>query len=218
MNHLLKFYKDKITTFVYNEELTDFVEVSISELEEPLSEYFNYIVDIVDGVTVKDFLTLLSKYAEDINKMFSGFNHGNKIELYLNELSLPVEQDYLKECDEIEMIWDAEVVKEEGVSYIADWVTFCGRILNFKPAHEYDIPTRAMHIVPLRNWKDLPLKLNRFVLYQETSATNFKKMTTKLSGVKQFSFFNLLSGFIYELTYHGTPEQQIALSNDIKKL
>ena len=215
MNHLIKFYKDKITTFVYKEEFNDFVETNIEELPEPFSDYYNHIVDFDINITVKDFIVQLNKHFIDIDKSFSAFNHGLSINLFYQETFNEPEKEYAKESDIIEIAWETDCVQESNVNYISEWVTFYGKINNFKRKHPFDVPTRAMQIIPLRNWKDLPLRLNKVILYREVDFQN-NKSELKLKGIKQFILFELLSGFLYDLTYHGTPEQQISISNEIR--
>lgn len=216
MYNLLKFYKDRITTFVYVDDELYFKEISLDELDFPLSDYFNHVVDFAEEFTVKDFIFLLNKYSTDIDKYFSAFNHGYEFDIFYKETLNNQQKDYIKECDVIEIVWDVDVFKEKGINYISDWVTYIGRINKFKPQHEFDTPTKTMNMIPLRDWKNLPIKLNRSIFYQETSPFRIKKSVIKLEGIRQFNLFNLLSGFIYELTNHGTPEQQISIANEVK--
>ena len=214
MYNLIKFYKDKITTYVYNDSDIDWVETNINELNAPLSDYFNHLVEFSEDLSVKDFVFLLEKYKDELDKHFTAYNHDLNFDIYLNEIRKEPEPDFFNECDEVEIVWETEVQKESGVNFIMDWVTFVGRIKNFKPQHQLDVPTRGLHMSPLRNWKNLPLKLNKMIFY---SPSPFESRKSILKGIKHFSLFNVLSGFIYELTLHGTPEQQIRNTNDIKE-
>ena len=218
MYNLIKFHKDKITTYVFNDEENDWKEVSIKELGFPISDYFNHLIDFADDLTVKDFILLLNEYKEELDKTFSAYNHGYEFEIYQKEVMKEQQPDYFKECDEIEIVWNTEVIRENGINFIMDWVTFCGRIKNFKPKNEIDVPIRAMQLSPLRDWKNLPLRLNKMIYYEEMTpfGGRTRKIPTRLQGIKNFSLFNVLSGFIYELTCHGTPEQQISMANEVK--
>ena len=213
MYNLIKFYKDKITTYIYQDIHLDWIETNIDIIGEPLSDYFNHLVEFSEDLTVKDFVLLLSKYSTDLDKHFSAYNHGNSFEIYSNEVLKKEQPDYFKECDEIEIAWETDVQKEEGINFIVDWVTFFGRIKNFKPQHQLDVPTRGMQLNPLRDWKNLPLRLNKTIFY---SASPFESKKSILKGVKHFSLFDVISGFLYELTCHGTPEQQINMANEVR--
>lgn len=219
MYNLIKFHKDKITTWVFNDDMNDWKEVSLEDLTFPISDYFNHLVDFSDDLTVKDFIRLLNHYKAELDKHFSAYNHGYEFDIYYKESLKSPQPDHFKECDEIEIIWETDVQKENGINFILDWVTFCGRIKNFKKQHDFDIPTRGMQMSPLRDWKELPLKLNKMIFYEENSPTSLfksRKSSPKLQGIKHFSLFEVLSGFIYELTCHGTPEQQISMANEVK--
>ena len=218
MYNVIKFHKDKITTFVWEDEKNDYKEVNIKELGFPINDYFNHLVDFSDDLTVKDFIILLNDYKEDLDKHLSSYNHGFEFEIYYKEVMMEPQLDYFKECDEIEIVWDTEVIREHGVNFIMDWVSFCGRIRNFKPKNSMDIPTRGMQLSPLRDWKELPLKLNKMIYFEEISVLRerTRRIPAKLEGIKHFSLFDVLSGFIYELTGHGTPEQQISMANEVK--
>jgi hypothetical protein len=218
MNNLIKFYKDKITTYVYEDnglEIGDFIETDIEKLGKPFTSYYGHAVDFDENLTVRDFVTLLNKYADIINSSFTAYNHGINIEVYYKEIFNEPEEDYSNEADFIELYWETDCIKEKDINFIADWVTFCGKIRNFKKKHLFDTPTRAMHIVPMRNWKDLPLKLNKFISYREMNAEG-NSSSLKFIGVKLTLLFDLISGFLFDLTYHGTPEQQIIIANNIK--
>ena len=218
MYNIIKFHKDKITTFVWDDDKNDWKEVSIKDFGLPINDYFNHLVDFTEDITVKDFILLLSEYKDELDKNFSAYNHGFEFEIYHKEVMMKPQPGYFKECDEIEIVWDTEVIRENGVNFIMDWVTFCGRIKNFKPKNEVDVPIRGMQLSPLRDWKDLPLRLNKMIYFEEMSPLGgrTRRIPTRLQGIKHFSLFNVLSGFIYELTCHGTPEQQIGMANEVK--
>ena len=217
MYNFIKFYKDKITVYVYVDEEIDWKETNILDIGFPISDYFNHAVEFSEDLTVKDFVVLLNKYSNEIDMHFSAYNHGLEFDIYHREVLKKQQKDYFKECDEIEIIWETEVQKEEGINFIIDWVSFCGRIKNFKPKHQFDIPTRNMQMSPLRDWKDLPLKLNKMIFYEETSPFQIKRSTSRLHGIKQFNLFDVISGFLYELTCFGTPEQQIIMARDTRE-
>ena len=118
MYNFIKFYKDKITVYVYVDEEIDWKETNILDIGFPISDYFNHAVEFSEDLTVKDFVVLLNKYSNEIDMHFSAYNHGLEFDIYHREVLKKQQKDYFKECDEIEIIWETEVQKEEGINNI----------------------------------------------------------------------------------------------------
>lgn len=217
--NVVKFYKDKIVTFVYDEEQEDWIEKDIQELYLPINFYFGKLVDFDDDFTVFDFIKHLYKNKEIIDSLFIGFNNNISIEKFYNECLNHVEHGYINKIESIEIAWETDIFKDESIKYrfINDWVTFFGRVNKDVDEVERNIPIRSMNLIRLRNWKNLPLKLNRFISFQEIDVNKQRKIYTKLSGIKEFLLLDVISGFLKELTWYGDPEQQVEVAREIAK-
>ena len=217
--NVIKIYKEKIVTFVYNEEKEDWEEKDIKELFVPINFYFGKLVDFDENLTVFDFINHLYQNKEIIDSLFVGFNNNISIEKFYNECLNHVEYGYINKIESIEIAWETDIFKDESIKYrfINDWVTFFGRVNKHVDEVERNIPIRSMNLIRLRNWKNLPLKLNRFISFQEIDANKQRKIYTKLSGIKEFLLLDVISGFLKELTWYGDPEQQVETAREITK-
>jgi len=215
--NVIKIYKEKIVTFVYNEEKEDWEEKDIKELFMPINFYFGKIVDFDENLTVFDFINHLYKNKEIIDEFFVGYNNNITIEKFYNECLEEKEGNFSNNIKEIEISWETDIFKDETIKYnfINNWVTFFGRVKDNIDDVDKNIPIRSMNLIRLRNWKELPLKLNKFIYFQEIDLNKKRKVYTKLSGIKDFTFLEVICGFVKELTWYGDPEQQVEIAKEI---
>jgi hypothetical protein len=216
--NIIKFYKEKISTFIYNEEKECWDEKDIEELFQPINFYFGKIVVFDEELTVFDFINQLNKNKEIIDNFFVGYNNGISIQKFYEECLEKQEYGYSEKIKEIEIAWETDVYKDEAINFrfINDWTTFFG-IVNEEYESEIDanIPIRSVNLIRLRNWKHLPLKLNRFIYFQEIDVNKKRKVYTKLSGIKEFTLMDIICGFLRELTWFGDPQQQVETAKEI---
>jgi hypothetical protein len=216
--NIVKFYKDKIVTFVYDEEKEDWVEKNIEELYQPITFCFGKLVDFDQDFTVFDFIKHLNKNKEIIDTFFIGYNNGIRIQKFYDECLEKKEAGYSDKIKEIEIAWETDIYKDETINFrfVNDWTTFFGRVIK---EYEYEvganIPIRSVNLIRLRNWKHLPLKLNRFIYFQEIDINKKRKVYTKLSGIKEFTLMDVICGFLKELTWYGDPERQVEVAKEI---
>jgi hypothetical protein len=218
--HLIKFYKDKITTFVFEELKGDFVETDINELCLPLNRHLSKFVDFDDNFTVKDFMNHLNNNKKDIENIFTSYMNNVSLEELYKEILEEQTNDYFDDINEIEIVWETEIFKDKEIKeyFIHERVSYIG--VNFSEGDaEEDIYIKSMNFIPMRNWKDLPISINRFITYQEINynekTDKFLKPKNKLSGIKSMNLFQLISGFLSELTIYGSPKTQLEISKKI---
>jgi hypothetical protein len=216
--NIVKFYKDKIVTFVYDEEKEDWIEKDIEELYQPLTFCFGKLVDFDQDLTVFDFIKHLNKNKEIIDTFFIAYNNGISIQKFYDECLEKKEVGYSDKIKEIEIAWETDIYKDETINlrFVNDWTTFFGRVSKeYENEVDANIPIRSVNLIRLRNWKHLPLKLNRFIYFQEIDVNKKRKVYTKLSGIKEFTLMDIICGFLKELTWYGDPEQQVEVAKEI---
>jgi len=218
--HLIKFYKDKITTFVFEELEGDFVEADINDLCLPLNRHLSKFVDFDDDLTVKDFITHLNNNKKDIENIFSSYMNNVSLEELYKEILQEQTDDYIEDINEIEIVWETEIFKDKEIKeyFIHERVSYIG--VNFiEEDTEEDIYIKSMNFSPMRNWKNLPISINRFITYQEINynekTDRLLKPKNKLSGIKSMNLFQLISGFLNEITIYGSPKVQLEISKKI---
>jgi len=215
--NIVKIYKDKIVTFTYNEEQEIWEEKDIKESFMPINFYFGKLVDFDEDLTVFDFINHLYENKEIIDNFFIGYNNNIKIEKFYNECLQETEDGFPNNIKEIEIAWETDIFKDETIKYsfINNWVTFFGRVKDNVKDVDKNIPIRSMNLIRLRNWKDIPIHLNRFIYFQEIDLNKKRKVYTKLSGIKEFTLLDVICGFLKELTWYGDPEQQVEIAKEI---
>lgn len=218
--HLIKFYKDKITTFVFNETEGIMNEVDINDSCLPLSRYLNKFVDFDEDLTVKDFIKHLTNHKKDVENIFSSYMNNVSMEEIYEECLQTEQFEYEEDINEIEIVWETDLFKDQeiGEYFIHEYTGFIG-VYYDDSGYQDDIFIKSMALVPLRNWKDLPISINRFITYQEVNfnekTKRFLKPKNKLTGIKSINLFDLISGFLHELTVYGNPKMQLGISEKI---
>jgi hypothetical protein len=219
--HLIKFYKDKITTFVFDDLKGDFLETDINELCLPLNRHLSKFVDFEEDFTVKDFITHLNNHKKDIENIFSSYMNNVSFDEIYEEILQEKEPDYLDDINELEIVWETDLFKDKEIKeyFIHERISYIGVYFDENENEEDEIYIKSMNFMPMRNWKDLPISINRFITYQEINynerTNNFSKPKNKLAGLKSVSLFQLISGFLSELTIYGSPKTQLEISKKI---
>jgi hypothetical protein len=217
--HLIKFYKDKITTFIFDDLRGDFLENDINELCLPLNRHLSKFVDFEEDFTVKDFVTHLNNHKKDIENIFSSYMNNVSLDEIYEEILQEKDPNYLDDINELEIVWETEIFKDKEIKeyFIHEKISYIG--VYFDENEEDEIYIKNMNFISMRNWKDLPVSINRFINYQEVNynerTNSFSKPKNKLAGLKSVSLFQLISGFLSELTIYGSPKTQSEISKKI---
>lgn len=196
--------KDDIYAVFYGEDGEEIVE-NIRMLDYQFPYYLPFIVEVEDDVTIEDFLTNLYRHENIINIIFEGQMGSYKLSTYYNNMLLdPVEKrDDLKE---IEFHWAVDIYDNEYSDY-------CSYHAYSKESGsgEFDQMPYSLSLDPLYNWKHLNLKLNEEYIVDFYDLEK-KERIILWKGKKLFTLYDLISGFLYELTFNGSPEEQSELN------
>lgn len=193
MEQYLTFYNNKITISLWNPEMEKWEEIVIKPEEYSISFFLNYVVKFDSKLTIKGFMKQLKPFKYEIDLIFESFSLGHNLDLYyenMEEKSEIVNDDiaYIEFFRIIELE-DNEINESNTFQAISK----CG-----------DLPY-SLRLYQIKNYKNKP-----FILNTGYEIIDYNKNGEIIvSGNKDFTLYELLSGFIYEITYSGSPENQI---------
>jgi len=192
--NFVKIYNDKITVSHWDDEEEIWKENNISEIDVSFYRLFRHIVYFDRNLTIKGFLEQLKPYKEIIDNVFISSSGGFKLDNYLNNLDKNPDEEsnlsYIEFYRSVE-IWDDE---------LSEYCAYHGIV-------EGEKMTYSLSFTEIKNFKHLFFKLNTdYEIYDYNKKEKINKPI--LSCKKDFTFYEVIEGFIYELTFFGTPDDQ----------
>lgn len=206
-------YKDKITTTQWEPELNDWIENDIKTLDNPITKYFDRYVFIKDDVTVEDFMKHLEYYEKDIDFCFSGYNNDVPLRPFLDEMREEVSEEMSSDLADIELVWQGEILNN----------TICvfGHILAFlsedklkEVGEENDLP-HDVSWLPINVWKHCKMSLNDVILINNLGTVEDITDELVYEGYHYWTFFDIVSNFLADITINGTPEERNKIASQI---
>jgi len=199
----------------------EFIEV------ETLSYHLQDSVVIDEDVTVEDLVTSLNNWAIEVDLIFAGYTKGFNIGPYFDSMKLGVVGEELDDLDFLEFHWNVEYIEyDEEVDgnitpEINFMVCFSGindsvKVSTFEESREY-----GLSLAPLRNWKHLPIKLDKVFTITSVNKdpkTNVYKQKKIITAERGFNFYELIGGFLYELSWHGYPDKQEEVADKLANI
>lgn len=197
-------YKDKITTTKWEEEKNDWTEHDITSLKEPITAYFDRNVEIKQDVTVEDFMNHLRKYEKDIDFCFYSFSDGIPLKLYFDEMDSPT--DVAHDLGEVEMCWEGEILNDELMlfGYLRAYLT----PEKIAEVGEMNNIPHDISFLPINVWKNCYFRFNEGILVHNLGEIDNINSELVFEGYKAWTFFDVLSNFIADITMNGTPEER----------
>lgn len=203
----IKFYNDDIIIFLWDENEEEWIEESLHESDISINRLLRNIIVFDKELTVKGFLRQLYPYINDIEHIFESSLYGMKLKPFYDIIDFENDQNDDDEIDYIEVYWRAEIWDDELVEYIS----YHG-IPNENS--EESIPISLM-LTKLSEYQNCKIKIDNS--YDIIYMNNEKGINCILSTTKEMTLFQLLDGFLFELTYTGYPEEQERKSKEILK-
>lgn len=197
-------YKDKITTTKWEEEKNDWSEHDISALEAPITSYFDRNVEIKQDVTVEDFMNHLRRYEKDVDFCFYGFSDGIPLKLYLDEMEEVSEITH--DLGEIELCWEGEILSDELMlfGYLRAYLT----PEKIEELGELNNIPHDISFLPINVWKKCLLRFNERILVHNLGEIDNINSELVFDGYKAWTFFDVVSNFVADITMNGTPEER----------
>lgn len=215
--------KSKIHFSVYDEDKKRWFKTDIDKRDKPFSWYLPYFIELERNITVADLVTHLAKHKDIIDLVFCGYMSDVKMEELAKELDFEpeAELDINKELSYIELYWNTELTplddEVDGVEFnIEQWPAFRG-------IYSADIDEVSvfennfdLSLIALRNFKNKKLVIDEFVEFMDLD-TESPSQETLFTGQKSWTLFDLIVGFLTEVTLHGNPDSQRFIKEDIEK-
>ena len=205
------FTKDGLLCSFWENPATTWTERKLSETELPISWVLPYVVEIREGVTLRDVLVSLKPYEDAMSFMFLNDLMGLSFNTVRDAL-LNAEPDESKiKSDLITLMWVGEVTQGEdpGMSMYPTImsVEFDNRdpengLENYMPLHD----------ISISNMLDRPFELDDWLEFFDVD-----QMTVPImSGGFSWSFYDFMRGILSELTVFSYNRGIITLPNGVQ--
>lgn len=104
----IKILKDSIVYSQFNETSGAWMDIDIANSELPITWYLPYDVELEDGITIKEVLSQLEKYAQQLNFIFINQLKGLQIENLTQLIQTASIPDSELEMDVLCLLWACE--------------------------------------------------------------------------------------------------------------
>jgi len=183
------------------------------ELLDDISPYLQYELDIESNVTLEDIFDILNTL-ENLDITFNPWTRGHKLEPFYNELKSdpdPIEEDSLELNDIVSLNfgWVAELTEWENddcekESDMTEYVNMSG----ISESGDF----YGLDFTPLNRLKNCIIDL-------DTKWKLVKNYTeTILETRKMFTLGDIIGTILYEVSFHGYPENRSVISKSLKEV
>lgn len=199
---MIKIYKNKITNQEYNPKTEELEEIDVSA--DSLLNYLREEVVLAEGVTPRDLVEHLYPEYKTLDICFHSWNSGHSLKIFYDWMNSHKKSESFT-LKQIEMTWRGEIENDGNIIVFADVYGSDAVGTHF-----------GLDLSPISDWKDLPLVLNEKIIYeaQEVQSDGKIKNIVSLRGIKKWTLFDLISEFLYELTWYGNPENQMKIREE----
>ena len=220
MDRKVKINNGEITCKEYNENLG--IEVDAFIEVDDFAYHYDSPIELAEDLTIEGFFNALFPYFDIIDEHFVSFTRGFKLQPFYEQLKKDADlfdqtkdvddEDMADDISHIEMYWSSEKfdwedrVHSKIHSCFKDYGTYHG--VNKNP----DGVSFGLSFTSLNNWKHY-----RFVLNETYECRGAKREILFISN-KSWHLFDLLRYFLYELTFHGYPEDAEKFSDSLKSM
>lgn len=188
----------------------------------PIYIYFQSIVELDKKLTLGDLMNTLIRYEADIDAMFMGCTRGKRLRPYYEEM-LQASTNKRTDLSHVEVGWVADYYKADNFNHESE--LYLGLQVSGISKKSEEATYHSLSRASLNDWKHLKMELhdeliiNEFIAGHatETGRTDMH-MVTLMEAKKQVTLYDLLSGFLTELTMYGYPEQRMERIMDINNV
>jgi len=193
-----------IKEWIYNEENRkgNYVFSQLNS-EWNILGFLNEVVELEEGFTIRDWFKLVINYS-DLQKLDNFFPEF--IEEYLNcpENGCVDTENEINEI-EIQKIINIDKIEDEK-NECNIYIDISGNGNNYEGGQNIKF---GIELLPLKNYLDVPLKLLPVVFIEDMKNRNEAKIN--------YSLFELITSYIYEISFFGTPRKRDEQSDELKK-
>lgn len=193
-------------------------EVTLDDFLHFLSKPVSFSADL----TVEGFMVALKPFYDLIDSHFISYTGGFKLNHYYEQMLKPVnEEDLLEHISHIEFTWFSELKIYDNLARGKKETEFdlygCYHGVPLaKDDHYY-----SFSLCPINQWKHYRLVLNKEFsceCFDAEEPDDDKKFRTIFKAEKDFTLYELIRYFFFELTWHGYTENIEQLSDSLSQL
>ncbi len=179
-------------------------------LPNDLERYYSCPVHFDKSLTVEGFITALKPFFAKIDKQFYSYTRGHKLNHFFKQMQKPAEKEPKVEFMILyaELYWHAELRGKSDFHFYSS--------IHGVPKDKH---TRfGFTLSPIINWKQYRLKLNpSFTCLHLDPKSKKGKIPNLFKSEREFTLYDIIRYFFYELTYHGYTEYLIERRESLNK-
>lgn len=201
--------KDAIIFSYWEEQSASWIDRNIKENNLPISWYLPYSIEIEKGVTLRDFLTLISYYEKEIELIFANYLAGIPMSVIRKQIEssdfvkkdLPINTLYLFKIGEINYVQDEELPLINIYPVLVGLYERENEIINEDVYYlsTYDV----------RNWVDHRIEIDDLIEF-----TNVSTAEVETTGLINWNFFEMISTILYQVSISFQVSKAILVNND----
>lgn len=218
------------TRWVYDEEKEEGEYITKDITDQAISRLFD-VCTLEDGVTLKDIFLLLNTELDIFDAVLRNWTK-EIVQEGLSQTEEKKNEYNPEEIEFLELYWYTYLDKSENIFGGFSRPSFHGigwelkedKMASWDKTHvEWPKGERIPWSLSFQSSKDLihlPVKLNKtFPIYNEdvTDKVNYLYLLTKFEGA-QYTLGNILYGIMWELSFHGGPEDRDSKGGELKDI
>jgi hypothetical protein len=202
------FHNNTIQIVEYNHKLNKKTITNL--IPKNLERFYDCSVQFDKSLTVEGFMNALKPFFKKMDKQFYSFTRGYKLMHYYKQMIKPPEKESKNKSEIlfVELYWHAELWSKNDFNYYAS-IHGVTKDKNTK---------FGFSLSPINNWKHYPFRLNpNFTCLHINPKGKQKEIPKLFSTKREFTLYDVIRYFFYELTYHGYTEHLIERRESLDK-
>jgi hypothetical protein len=194
----ITFHKKSIQVSFWDETAEDWQDRDISKSELPITWYLPYEVFVEEGVTIREVLTLLKPYSEQINYVFINYLKTVSFESLLESLFGADREDTLD--DDVSLICMLWVGQVKPLDDEEDELSAYPTLMALDATGDEDSDEDefiSIHEISITQLLDKPLIIDDLLEYVDDL------MDSQFSGITSWSLFDFIRTLANELTTYS---------------
>jgi hypothetical protein len=205
---MIKIEKDKILIGDY-----DIFKDEISIYDIP--KYLNDSISIGDDVTFKRVFDILIQNRNIFDIIFYKTLGGYPLSIYIDEY-VKSDDNHESEISYLEIGHATEIFDYENQREVTHYHNFHGIVDNYTDEFHKKPCKMPMGIgfTPIYNFKKYNILINKNIEYTFFNSKT-KKMRKIMKGIQDITLFDFYTAILYEISWHGTPENRDSVRNEL---
>ena len=181
-------------------------QISSKQIKNQISKYLSAYAEFDESATVGNFLYLLNDFADETEYIFSSYLNGVDFNEFLKE-SL-TESTKPQELDFIDLVWNVRIIVSEEMNILDILPTMIG-VKELKEDPEMD----EIHDLDFIELRDIAhLKICAATSFDVPDPNTYQ---IGVSAEKRWTLYEIISGFLSEISKHGSPADRLLKISEI---